>query len=131
MTRRLVNIMDMPDPEAALLPCQHCGSTDVYVQNAGWQANTFMRCPGCKSTFSISGMGSHAETVAAWNRRHPPASREEGLSDALTKVRDAILSPINSSAIVDTVWMPVPGATFSIETLVDFIDAALQSKKPE
>jgi hypothetical protein len=82
MTRRLVNIMDMPDPEAALLPCQHCGSTDVYVQNAGWQANTFMRCPGCKSTFSISGMGSHAETVAAWNRRHPPASREEGLREA-------------------------------------------------
>jgi hypothetical protein len=127
--------------EAALLPCPFCG-TACEVREVGHGRAAFKKIehgtPGDddKDGWKCPAIGWRVvydgpKDLAAWNRRHPPASREEGLSDALTKVRDAILSPINSSAIVDTVWMPVPGATFSIETLVDFIDAALQSKKPE
>lgn len=53
-------------------------------------------------------------------------ARIETLERALRQVREAITAPVNALAITDTVWMPLPqNAASSIETMVDFIDAAL------
>lgn len=72
--------------ERELLPCPHCGCEDVYVQNAGWKANTFVRCPGCKTTFSCNGVpGAHEDTVARWNRRMPPVHTEAAFQAAVAK----------------------------------------------
>jgi Lar family restriction alleviation protein len=68
------------DTDVTLKPCPFCGSSDVYVQNAGWKANTFMRCRGCDSSFSLSsGVRGHDDTVAAWNRRSGEAVGVTGL----------------------------------------------------
>lgn len=48
-----------------------------------------------------------------------------GLRETLTAIRDALLSPINSGAIVDTMWMP--GEPYPTETVIDFIDNALSA----
>jgi hypothetical protein len=53
------------------------------------------------------------------------------LTEALGKVREAILDPINvNGAVIDTVWMPMPNGMVPIETLIDFIDAARQPLPP-
>jgi hypothetical protein len=44
------------------------------------------------------------------------------MREALRVCRDAIFDPMNEHSIVDTVWVS------EIETLVDFIDAALSSE---
>lgn len=66
-----------------LAPCPHCGSTEVFVQNAGWKANTFMRCPGCKTTFSLDNgtPRAHEDTVAAWNRRSALQPTDAGVGE--------------------------------------------------
>lgn len=52
----------------ALLPCPFCGGTRVFVQNAGWEANTFIRCPDCE----FERAASHEKTVERWNHRAAP-----------------------------------------------------------
>jgi hypothetical protein len=62
---------DGTDEATQPLPCPFCGCAEAFVQNAGWRANTFMRCPDCRTTFSVDNgtARTHADTVAAWNRR--------------------------------------------------------------
>lgn len=99
--------MSISDDEVAneLLPCPFCGGTTAYVQNAGWQANTFIRCPSCDTTFSLNkGPRPHEASVAAWNRRGADRLQEicsefgvrggenriDGIHRVLTEMRAAL-----------------------------------------
>jgi hypothetical protein len=81
---------------AELLPCPFCGGNRAFVQNAGWQANTFIRCPDCRTTFGLDNgtPRSHADSVAAWNRRAAlKPSGDAGEVVAYGKIPDVEITP--------------------------------------
>ncbi len=66
-------------------------------------------------------------SIAARAEGAPQAQAvDAGVVEALRQVRAAILDPVNSQSIVCTVWMPGECP----ETVVDFIDAALNPAQP-
>jgi hypothetical protein len=83
--------------EAALLPCPFCG-TACEVREVGHGRAAFKKIehgtPGDddKDGWKCPAIGWRVvydgpKDLAAWNRRHPPASREEGLREAAELVR--------------------------------------------
>jgi hypothetical protein len=86
--------------EAALLPCPFCG-TACEVREVGHGRAAFKKIehgtPGDddKDGWKCPAIGWRVvydgpKDLAAWNRRHPPASREEGLREDLG-LRDDLL----------------------------------------
>jgi hypothetical protein len=72
--------------ESGIEPCPHgheqrsLGMVVVPVAE-GNAPRWYVRCMDCSATGPRT--GTRETAIAAWNRRHPPASREEGLSSVL------------------------------------------------
>jgi hypothetical protein len=67
------------------------------------------------------------EAASAIERLSAIEQERDALRVALTKVKEAIESPLNKFAVADTIWML--GEPFPTETLLDFIDAALNQSR--